>query len=226
MKLTETTILLLKNFARFNPHIVIEEGNIIRTCSDKKTVLVRAVVDDEFEHELVLGDITEFLKVYDLFDEPELTIDGDVILLTDVSGASQEYYMSDKEELIFELRDVKKPLGEVNIELPYALLDRALKAAAVNGVEDIAVVAENGQVFLKALDKENPKKIFSVLLSSEDMGEFTAYFKHTKKGVKLDLLPLDYNLNINTECGCARFISESDGLELIYTIALQRDSKF
>ena len=53
MKLSNETLTVLKNFAGINQSILVRKGNKLRTMSVMKTVLAEAVVNEEFEKELI-----------------------------------------------------------------------------------------------------------------------------------------------------------------------------
>ena len=225
MKISNTTITILKNLASFNPHLVIQAGNVIRTVNDKKTTLIKAIVEEEFPTEIALHDLNGFLKVVSLFNDPDFEFNEDHVIISDDSGATQDYQYSDKEDLIYDERNVNFPETDITLEITDEQIKKVIKAASVNGVEDIAIVGEGGKVTLKALDKEQPKRVFSVLISNEDKGEFTVYLKHSKKGSKLNLLPLDYLLEIS-EHKIVRFSAKVEEVEVSYILAAEVDSEF
>jgi hypothetical protein len=115
MKLSETTLVILKNFATFNNHLVVDPGNVIRTLTEKKTVLIKAEVEEEFPVPFAFHDLSGFLKILSLFEEPELEFGKNSVVISDASGTSQEYYYSDRDELNWEKRSVTFP--EVDIEV-------------------------------------------------------------------------------------------------------------
>lgn len=222
MKLSETTFAVLANMAKINPHIVIPKGNVLKTVNEKKTVVVTCSIEETFDVEVALHDLSGFLRVVKMFNDPDFEFGEKSVIISD-DIASQEYFYSDKEDLVYEERDVNVPDGEINITISHENLVRVTKAAGVNGVEDIAVVGEKGEVYLKALDKEKPKRTFAVRVDEEDHGEFTAYMKHSKKGTKLDFLAVDYQVNINS-AKVAKF--KNDDIGLTYILALESDSVF
>ena len=48
MKISTNTVNILKNFAKINPSIFIQEGNTLKTMSPSKTIMAKATVDTEF----------------------------------------------------------------------------------------------------------------------------------------------------------------------------------
>ncbi len=225
MKLSELTITALQNCAKFNQHIVIAPGKVIKTVNEKKTTLISCLVEDEFPVEVPLHDLSGFLKVLKLFTDPDFKFGEKSVVITDATGASQEYYYSDKEDLIYDERDVNFPEADIELSLPEEKLKAVISAATTLGVEDIAIVGEGGKVYLKALDKEKPKRVHSMLISEEDLGEFKVFLKHSKKGNKLDFLPLNYHVEINKK-KIIQFTAKVEDVEFKYFMAMERDSEF
>lgn len=225
MKISDVTLTILKNLAKFNNHIVIAPGNVLKTVNERKTTLIKAVVEEEFPVEIPLHDLQGFLKVVSLFDDPDFDFREGEVIISDVSGAEQQYQYSEKDDLIYDDRDIQFPPSDATVAITADQLKKVLKAAAVNGVEDVAVVGEGGKVYLRVMDKENPKRVFSTCVSEEDAGEFKAYLKHSKKGNKIDVLPLDYQLELSSH-KIAKFTASVEEVEVSYIMALEVDSEF
>lgn len=228
MKISDVTLTILKNLALFNPHLVVNAGNVIRTVNEKKTTLIKAVVEEEFPVDFAFHDLPGFLKLVGLFEDPDFEFGDHSVVITDASGASQEYYYSDRENLVYDERNVEFPEADHTFGLTADTLSKVLKGAAVNGVEDIAFVGAGGKVTVKALDKEKPKRTFSVPASEEGLdlsGDFNVYLKHSKKGgSKLTLLPLDYIVEISA-AKIIQFSASVEGVQVSYIMAVEADSE-
>lgn len=232
MKISDETITILKNLATFNNHLVVKAGNIISTVNERKSTLIKVVVPEEFPVEFALHDLSGLLKTITLFDDPDFAFGDNSIVISDSSGTTQEYYYSDKDKLIWDERDITFPETDITVTITTDVLKKVIKAAGINGFEDVAVVGEGGKVFLRTLDKEKAtgesltksKRTFSVLISEEDKGEFTVFLKHTKKGAnKLSFLPLDYELSISNK-KLVRFVSTIEEYTVSYIMGIEADS--
>ena len=222
MKISNTTIKILKDLARYNPHIVIQSGNVIKTVNDRKTVFIKAVVEEEFPTEIALHDLSGFLRVVTLFNEPDFEFNVDHVIISDDSGSQQEYQYSDKEDLMYDERNVYFPETDIVLEISEGKFDKVIKACNTNKVEDIAIVGEGrGGVSIKALNKEQPTRVFSTLISRDDLGEFTVYLKPT---IKL-LSKVDYVLEISDQ-KIVRFSAKVGDAEVSYIVAAEVDSEF
>ena len=62
MKLSESTVNLLKNFSSINQSILFKAGNKLRTISVMKNILVEANVAEEFDKDFGIYDLNQFLN--------------------------------------------------------------------------------------------------------------------------------------------------------------------
>ena len=62
MKLSDSTLTVLKNFAGINNSILVKEGNKLRTISVAKNILAEANITEEFPRDVAIYDLNQFLK--------------------------------------------------------------------------------------------------------------------------------------------------------------------
>ena len=72
MKLSETTVNLLKNFSSINQSILFKEGNKLRSISVMKNILAEATVEESFPKDFGIYDLNQFLNGLSLHASPEL----------------------------------------------------------------------------------------------------------------------------------------------------------
>lgn len=72
MKLSQSTLAILKNFATINQGLIIRPGNILATISKARSVVGFAEIAEEFPVECQIYDVSKFLQVLSVFDEPEI----------------------------------------------------------------------------------------------------------------------------------------------------------
>ena len=77
MKLSENTVNVLKEFSGINPAILISAGNVLRTVSPSKTIVAKTTVDDSFPTDVALHNLSKFLGVITLMDEPDFDFNQD-----------------------------------------------------------------------------------------------------------------------------------------------------
>ena len=77
MKLSENALNVLKNFASINSGVVLNKGNVLRTISPEKSILVEATVEDDLPVPFVIYDLNQFLGNVTTLKNPELTFTKD-----------------------------------------------------------------------------------------------------------------------------------------------------
>ena len=75
MKLNTRTIQVLKNFASINPSIQFSEGTNLKTISPNKTMMAKAKLEDVIPSTFAIYDLSRFLGVVSLFEDPEYQIE-------------------------------------------------------------------------------------------------------------------------------------------------------
>ncbi len=239
MKLSENTLIVWGNMAKTNPHLVIEQGNRVRTVDANCSTLIEYTLDtEEFPHQIAFHDLNGFLRLLKLFDDPDFDFRENKVIISDSSGTTQSYYYSETDDLVYRNGSASNLKYDIEFTVTGEQISKALGASTINLSEDLAFVGEHGDLFLKVLNKEetNPdinltesKRVFSILIDdTKQYEEFTAFLKHSKKanGKKLNLLPLDeYKVSI-AKAGAIKFEGVLDDRTVTYIFALISDSKF
>lgn len=217
MKLSAKTISVLKNFATINPSIWIKPGKVISTISPLKTALASAVVDDEFPSDLTVYDLSRFLSVLSIFKEPELEFKEKFVTIK--SGNQKINYVFAKPDTF--VTPPKTSLNLPSVDVQFALdpdvLNSVMNARAVLGLPEIAIVGEEGKLFIKAVDPKNASgDIYSV-----EIGKTEKTFNMIFKGEYLKFLPLAYDVSISAK-GFAHFANP----EVNYWLPTEKSSTF
>ena len=58
MKLTDSTLTVLKNFAGINNSILVKKGNKLRTISVAKNILAEADIPEDFPKDVAIYDLS------------------------------------------------------------------------------------------------------------------------------------------------------------------------
>lgn len=218
MKLSDTTLSVLKNFASINQGIKINAGNTLSTMSSLKTMLSRATIPDTFPNTFCIYDINRFLSVLSLFKEPELEFSESAVIIR--GGKQKVVYRFCQENVIVAApsKEIAFPAAEVSFVLTQEALSAAVKAAGVMGLPEIAFVGEDGKLYLRAV---NSKDVGSDEFN-EEVGEtdqtFTAVFKPEYLS---KVLPAKYTVDVSSK-KITRFTSDS----VVYWIAIENSSTF
>ena len=72
MKLTDSTLTVLKNFAGINNSILVKKGNKLRTISVAKNILAEADISEDFPKDVAIYDLNQFLNGLSLHQDLSL----------------------------------------------------------------------------------------------------------------------------------------------------------
>lgn len=220
MKLSETTLSVLKNFSNINQSILFKQGNQLRTISVMKNILAEATIDDKFPKDFGIYDLTQFLNGLSLHQSPELDFSNDSYVKISEGKMRSKYFFSDPTVIVTPPdKDIAIPSVDVQFELKTQQLDRLLKAAAVYQLPDLSVVGEAGVVKLVVHNKKNDTSNDFSIIVGETNNEFSFNFKVEN----IKILPGTYEISISKKL-LSEFNSKDRNLK--YYIALEPDSKF
>ena len=220
MKLTDSTLTVLKNFAGINNSILVKQGSKLRTISVAKNILAEADITEDFPKDVAIYDLNQFLNGLSLHQDPNLDFSEDSYLTIREGKRRVKYFFADPQVIIAPPeKEISLPTEDVCFQLESVTLEKLLKAAAVYQLPDFAAVGENGVVKLVVRDKKNDtSNEFAVVVGETDK-EFTFNFKVEN----IKIIPGAYDVVISSKL-LAKFTNSS--YNLIYYIALEPDSTF
>jgi len=220
MKLTDSTLTVLKNFAGINNSILVKKGNKLRTISVAKNILAEADISEDFPKDVAIYDLNQFLNGLSLHQDPNLDFSEESYLTIREGKRRVKYFYADPQVIISPPdKEITLPTEDVCFQLESVTLEKLLKAAAVYQLPDLAAVGEAGVVKLVVRDKKNDtSNEFAVVVGETDK-EFTLNFKVEN----IKIIPGAYDVVISSKL-LAKFTNSS--YNLIYYIALEPDSTF
>ena len=77
MKLSDSTLTLLKNFSNINQSILFKQGKSLRTISVMKNILAEATINEELPKDFGIYDLNQFLNGLSLHNNPDLDFETD-----------------------------------------------------------------------------------------------------------------------------------------------------
>ena len=220
MKLSESTLSLLKNFSTINQSILFKKGTKLRTISVMKNILAEATVTEEIPKDFGIYDLNQFLNGLSLHQSPELDFVNDGHVVIKEGRMRSKYFFADPNVIITPPdKAIDLPSEDVSFELSTDQLDKLLKAAAIYQLPDLAVVGGSGVVKILVRDKKNDtSNDFSVTV-----GETDKQFSFNFKVENIKILPGTYDVSVSSKL-LSRFTSKNQ--DLTYFIALEPDSTF
>ena len=222
MEISSETIKVLSNFSQINGNIVIKPGNKITTMSEARNVLAEAVVTEQFESQVGIYDLSEFLRVINLVDIPNVMFKENFMTIGGNAGrAMVTYYYSDPEMLTSPLKSIVLPSEDVWFDLPQQTLTVLKQSAAAFGHDHMVIEPDGGTIKISVVDLENAtSNSYSVLV---DGGYNTESFKFFINISNLKMINSDYQVKISKQL-ISEF-SSKDG-SLTYWVALEKSSKY
>jgi hypothetical protein len=98
--LSKKTQQILKNFATINTNLLVREGNTLRTIAVAKDVFAVAQIEETFDREFAIYDLTSLLALLSLEDDLELEFGEKSLTLTKSIAVDSHFsFMLTKEEL-------------------------------------------------------------------------------------------------------------------------------
>ena len=221
MKISKNTINTLKNFASINSNLVFKPGNTVRTISESKTIMSSARLEESFPVEFGIYDLNEFLSVYSLFEDPELTFEDKTVLIHE--GSQQiRYFFSNTEILTQPSKDIIMPESEFKITVTATALDKIRRAASVLGHSEISIDGEDGKVSAVVFDsKDATSNTYKVDL--DDNNDCKNEFNFVFNIANLKMIQGDYDLSISSKL-ISNWSNSNQSIE--YFIALEKSSIF
>jgi hypothetical protein len=218
MKLDSRTLQVLKNFSTINPSVLFRPGNILKTITPTKTILARATLQQEFPSQFAIYDLSKFLSVLSLFDDPDLEIGEKSVVIR--SGRKKvNYVFADPNSIVApkDDKEIRFPEPDVSFEFTQEQLSDVMKALGVLRQPEIAVTGDGEVITVQTTNSKDPTSdVYSI-----EVGETNKRFNFIFKAENIKLLPGTYRVDI-AAAGISRFTGE----DIEYFVAVESNSKF
>ncbi len=223
MELNESTLQVLKNFSGINQNIMINQGNVLKTISEARTVLAKATLKETFDNNFGIYDLNEFIGVLSLVDTPRLKFEDGYVNVGDSTGRSKvKYFFSSADNLTTPQKDINMPEADVKFTLDNDTLNKLKRAASALGHSELSISGKDGILSLSVVDSQN---LTSNSYSIDIDGEFKSdeVFNFILNIGNLKILPGDYEVEISSKL-ITQF--KNKDIDVTYWIALEKTSKF
>ena len=220
MKLSDSTLTVLKNFAGINNSILVKEGSQLRTISVAKNILAEAEIPEDFPRDVAIYDLNQFLNGLSLHQDPNLDFTEDAYISIDEGKRRVKYFYADPQVIIAPPdKEINLPTQEVCFQLESTSLEKLVKAAAVYQLPDLSVIGKNGDIHMVVRDKKNDTSNEYSIYVVETDSEFELNFKMEN----IKIIPGPYDVVISSKL-LSEFTNKQYNLK--YFIALEPDSTF
>ena len=220
MKLTDSTLAVLKNFAGINNSILVKKGNQLRTISVAKNILAEAEIPEDFPRDVAIYDLNQFLNGLSLHQDPNLDFTEDSHITIKEGRRRVKYFYADPQVIIAPPdKEINLPTQEVCFQLESTSLEKLVKAAAVYQLPDLSVIGANVEITMVVRDKKNDTSNEYAV----NLGETDSNFEFNFKMENIKIIPGSYDVVISS-----KLLSEFTNTQynLKYFIALEPDSTF
>ena len=220
MKLSDSTLAVLKNFAGINNSILVKKGNQLRTISVAKNILAEAEIPEDFPRDVAIYDLNQFLNGLSLHQDPNLDFTEDSHITIKEGRRRVKYFYADPQVIIAPPeKEINLPTQEVCFQLESSSLEKLVKAAAVYQLPDLSVIGENGEITMVVRDKKNDTSNEYAV----NVGETDKEFEFNFKMENIKIIPGSYDVVMSS-----KLLSEFTNTQynLKYFIALEPDSTY
>ena len=194
MKFDNRTMQVLKNFSFINPSRLFTQGNVLKTQSPTSAVLAIATLDQSFDSQFAIYDLSRLLGVMTMFKEPDLQIEDKYMLIKDGSTKSVKYTFTDPSSIIAPKPNVQVRMPDTlaSLKVTSDQLSDVLRAASLLKFTDIAFIGRDGKISMSAIDASGKiRDTYDI-----GIGETDKIFQINIKVENLKLLPGDYEVLI------------------------------
>lgn len=210
MKLSRSTIDVLKNFAQINNGMVIHAGNRIRIQDNLNKQIAYANIEDEFPRDFAVYDLGEFLSALNLVPNADLDFgEKTVVISNDTTSLTFRYANSD---FVVEAPEAVNfpPLDNdvATFKLRGDDLTSVLKASNTLGLPEIRVSTVKGSsdIKLSAINVEGGSKhAFEIKVGETDVD---VEYQFDFDSELLTIVKQDYDVMIHP-AGIGRFENET-----------------
>ena len=220
MKLSDSTLAVLKNFAGINNSILVKKGNQLRTISVAKNILAEAEIPEDFPRDVAIYDLNQFLNGLSLHQDPNLDFTEDSHITIKEGKRRVKYFYADPQVIIAPPdKEINLPTQEICFQLESNSLEKLIKAAAVYQLPDLSVIGKNNEIHMVVRDKKNDtSNEYSIYV-----GETDSTFELNFKMENIKIIPGPYDVVISSKL-LSEFTNKQYNLK--YFIALEPDSTF
>ena len=210
MKLSPNTVNILKNFATIQPNLIVNAGSTINHGIGRNGLAKQRLV--------LLECLNEFLTVYNLLEDPEVTFFDDHLTLT--SGNSKmTYRFAETKNLTSPTKSIKLDEGDVTVNLAENQVASIRSAAAALGHGIVGFIGDGKKIKIVVHDPSgsNANKLEIDLEQSTDQT-----FELNCQVAEIKVLPGDYEVILSKKL-LSKWVNKNT---VVYYIALDTKSSF
>jgi hypothetical protein len=215
MKFSSNTLKILKNFSDINNAILIKKGKTLITVDPAKRIIADASIDESLPRDFAIYDLSKFLGVTSLFDNPDLDFKNDKVVVKS-DNRSIDFIYSDPSVVTdaYTIRNTKIPSLFTNksviqkMTITESDLRDLKQASSILGLSHISFIGDDSSIKLVAQDPNNTSLgKFTLNLQGESVGEFTCNMLFENLKIIVDT----YEVEISPQV--AHFTGQTTGIQ-------------
>jgi hypothetical protein len=224
MKISSATLQVMKNYSTINSNLLVKAGNSLSTMSPNRNILANANVAETFPGEFAIYDLSQFLGIVSIFEDPDFTFGTSSVVLSSGKKAI-EYFYASPDVIVSPTATMEAKVAEaaanpdVTFNLSAQTLNEVLKAANILQLTDISVVSSEGKVCIVVADPKNPSSNkFSI-----DVDGSGSDLSIVLQAENLKMISGDYTVSV-TSSGLSKFANAKHNINY-YIMASTKTKK-
>lgn len=221
MKISKSTMDVLKNYSEINQSILIKEGNELKTISALKNILSKATIEESFPKDFAIYDLPTFIGYQSTMSEPDFEFKDDCMVMSEERGKGKYFYAEPSLVVTPPDKDIDMPESNIKFELKEDDFENIMKKANILKLADVCLkgCTNSNSMYLYTTNKNNDtSNDYSVKVGEGVTNKFDVVFKREN----LKIIPGDYDVTISN--GISHFKNKNSNIE--YWIALEANSDY
>jgi hypothetical protein len=219
MKLSDTTLKILKNFSEINNSIFIRKHSSLVTVDPQLRIVADAELDVPFEKDFAIYNLGEFLAVNSAQQNSSLIFEDDkVVFSNEASSSTLDYFYSDPtnvQDAMPTRNKIPTVFHEDSIVHRFTVTESDLKSirlsASLLSLTHISFIGSQDsiKIVVRDLASKSTQNKYTVTLSSKTRGEFDQTFNMLFENLKIISDTYDVELSPSV----AHFIGKNTGVQ-------------
>lgn len=212
MKISEATLKMLKWMATVNGGIKIDPGNKLYSKAESQAMACVCEVTENFEQAFVTTNLSKFLSLVELVDDPDFEFSEDSVIITSGDGKNKVRFLQSNPALVNQSNKVPKEQEEVALKftLKSEDLQKVFNSAKVLCVSDITLHTKEGNIYMTVSNKSmnNSSDYVDIKVGDVEDTNLEVSFAFKKQNLKL-IQEYNYEVTVYT-VGLARFLADDN----------------
>lgn len=220
MKLSMRTLSILRNFASIEQSMLFRTGNVVSTKTEK--IFARANIEETIPEEFAISELSRFISVISMFNEPDIDITSQRITISEGSE-SVSYPCADTRFVNHPPADGVKGVNiDVEFDISATQLAKLSKTLSVIGAGNVIIQGDGTDITIEATTIQRGSNDTNGMSYKTTLGRTDRVFKMTFLSETFRMLQGDYRIGVSKR-KVVRF--KADDLEY-WVVAEAKNSTF